>query len=347
MVGIGAFVAATAIQSNRATEILAKSLTILSKAETVVGVFTQQSNLGVGRGEFHLKKDKKLAIFGSLNSEICDGVFRTSINRQNGTCTVKDVRVFDLPYVPGFEGFTFHGGRSLFYKFSRESSDNKFDSDAKNVRMTTLDRKQVVGYSIAGNSVYLDPTSALPIAVEFVGENRQRVMMRFEHVKLDVPLQNDMFSMRPSDAIEVKKVLERGMLRVGDKMPNSNSEGMSMLTKAMDGKRNSVVLFFSDNNEANSEMMKKMYQISRRKPKDVAVIGVSRTKNWRKMFTGRLNFTVIEDADLPSDSIATSFGITRYPTLYVIDAHGEATYVQIGSNDSDLDSVLKGLGFNP
>jgi hypothetical protein len=347
MVGIGAFIAATAIQSNQASEVLAKSLTILSRAETVVGVFTQKSDRGIGRGEFHLKKDKKLAVFGSVNSEICDGVFRTSINRKDGTCTVKDVRVFDLPYIPGFEGFTFHGGRSLFFKFSRESSDNKFDSDAKNVRMTTLERKSVVAYTIGGNNVYLDPASALPVAVDFVGENRSRILMKFEHVKLDVPLQNEMFALRPADAIEVKKVLEPGMLRVGDKMPYSNSEGMSMLTKAMDGKRNSVVLFFSDNNEANGDMLKKMYQIARKTPKDVAVIGVARTREWRKMYKGRLNFTVIEDAELPSDSIATKFGITRYPTLYVIDKNQEATYVQIGSNDNDLDSVLKGLGFNP
>ena len=89
-----------------------------------------------------------------------------------------------------------------------------------------------------------------------------------------------------------------------------------------------------------------MHEIAKKGPKDIAIIGVARTKNWRKMFKVSLNFTVIEDAELSKDSISEMFGIVRYPTLYVIDHQSEATYVQIGSNDGELNPILRGLGFS-
>ena len=348
MVTIGLFIAASAIQRNQAGDVLAKSLLTLDRAKTVVGVFTQTSagEHGIARGEFHLKKDANLAVFSKLNSEICDGVMRTSIDRVRGTYTVRDVRVFELPYLPGFEGFTLNNGKSLVEKFKNEAITARTAAQPQNVRMTRMDGKDVVAYTVGGSNIFLDTVTAMPIGAEFRGENGKRVSMKFSNVKTDVNVPDNTFSFHGNEREQEVKVFQRGMMNVGNRLPVANTEGMAMLDKAMKGKRNSVILFFDDKNAPCGEMLQKMYQISKHCPKDVAVIGVARTKNWRKMFTGRLNFTVIEDAEFTKDSIVGAFGVTNYPTLYVIDHQSEATYVQIGSNDGELNPILRGLGFS-
>ena len=348
MVTIGLFIAANAIQRSQASDVLAKSLLVLDRAKTVVGVFTQTTpgEAGTAKGEFHLKKDANLAVFSKLNSEICDGILRTSIDRVRGTYTVRDVRVFELPYMPGFEGFTLNNGKSLVEKFKAEAVTARSNAQPQNVRMSSMNGREVVAYSVGGTNVFLDPDSAMPVGAEYRGENGKRVTMKFSNIKTDVTVPDDTFAFHANDNAKEVQVFERGMMNVGNRLPVANTEGMAMLDKAMKGKRNSVVLFFDDKNAPCGEMLQKMYNISKHCPKDVAVIGVARTKNWRKMFKGKLNFTVIEDAEFAKDSVAASFGITKYPTLYVIDNQSEATYVQIGSNDSELNPILRGLGFS-
>jgi outer membrane lipoprotein-sorting protein len=347
MVTIGIFVAATAMQRDQASAVLAKSLVMLDKASSVVGVFTQKTlgQSGLARGEFRLKKDAKLSVSSRLNSEICDGIMRTSIDRVKGTYTVKDVRVFELPYMPGFEGFTMANGKSLVDKFKMEATQVRANQ-AENARMERLDGKSVVAYTVGGSNVFLDPESAMPVGADFVGENNKRISMRFENVKTNVMLTDNMFAFSGQERMMEQQVIERGMLRVGQRYPISNIESMTVLSKAMAGKRSSIILFFDDKNAPCGEMLQKMHEIAKKGPKDIAIIGVARTKNWRKMFKGSLNFTVIEDAELSKDSISAMFGIVRYPTLYVIDHQSEATYVQIGSNDGELNPILRGLGFS-
>ena len=348
MVTIGLFIAANAIQRDQASDVLAKSLMMLDRAKSVVGTFTQSNpgRPGMARGEFHLKKDANLAVFSKRNSEICDGVFRTSIDRDKGTYTVRDVRVFELPYLPGFEGFTLNNGKTLVDKFKMETANSSRSVEPRNVHMMMMEGKSVVSYMVGGSTVFVDEATLMPVAAEFMGENKKQTIMKFSHVKTDVAISDDMFNFHPNDNLTEMKVVERGMLKVGQRMPISNIESMKLLEGAMAGKQNAVVLFFDDKNAPSGEMLQKLHEISKHCPKDVAVVGVARTKDWRKMFRGRLNFTVIEDADLAKDSVSALFGISKYPTLYVIDHQSEATYVQIGSNDGELNPILRGLGFS-
>jgi outer membrane lipoprotein-sorting protein len=345
---IGIFIAAAATQQNDANEVLARSLALLDKSTSVVGTLTQNvvGTIGTAIAEFHLKKGAKLAIFSKLNSEISDGIVRTSVDRQKGTYTVRDVRVFELPYLPGFEGFTMSNGKSLVEKFKTEAEKNNGARQPSNVRMVRLDGKPAATYMIGGSNVYLDPISAMPTRADFVNENGLRVTMRFDHVKTDVQVPDNTFTFSGAgNEVEVG-LNERGMLKVGDPVPRSNSVAISMLNNTMLGKRNTVILFFDDKNAANGEMLQRLHKVAGRTPKDVAVIAVARTKNWRRMFSGRLNFTVIEDAEFANDSATAAFGVTKYPTLYVIDHQAEASYVQIGSNDAELNPILRGLGFS-
>lgn len=345
MITIGLFVAVTATQRESASDVLAKSLRMLDRATSVVGVFTQKNpgKPGTAVGEFHLKKDAMLAVFSKKTSEICDGTFRTTIDRIKGTYTVKDVRVFELPYIPGFEGFTQLNGKSLVSKFRTETERNR---EPENVRMDNMDGKPVVAYTIGGSNVFLDPSTGMPVGADFVGENRLRTNMRFQNVKLNVSVPDEAFKFRGQEDMLEQSVVEKGMIRLGQRMPISNIESMNMLNREMAGKRSTIVLFFDDKSAPSGEMLRKMYDISKRKPKDIAVVGVSRTKDWRKMLKGKLNFTVIQDAEMSRDSISSQFGIVRYPTLYIIDENKEATYVQIGMNDGELNPTLRGLGFS-
>jgi outer membrane lipoprotein-sorting protein len=348
MVTIGLMIASSAIQQNNPGAIVERSLRMLDRATSVVGGFTQKTErrVGLSHGEFHLARDARLAVFGKLNSEICDGTFRTTIDKVKGTYTVKDVRVFDLPYIPGFEGFTSVNGKSLVEKFNFESQRDRQGGQPRDIKMTMMDGRSVVGYTVGGSNVFLDPISALPVGADFVNEAKQRVSMRFQNVKTDVRVDDNTFNFKGNEDMMVKSVVEQGNLRVGQRMPVSNIESMAMLDKAMAGKRNTVILFFDDRNAPCGEMLKKMFEISKHTPKDVAVIAVARKGNWRSMFTGSLNFRVIEDAELSKDSVTALFGVTKYPTLYVIDHQSEATYVQIGRNDAELNPVLRGLGFS-
>ena len=348
MVTIGIFIATSAMQQNQASDVLARSLMMLDKSTSVVGTFTQRvvGQTGIATGEFHLKKGAKLAIFGKLNSEISDGIIRTSIDRKKGTYTVRDTRVFELPYMPGFEGFTMINGRSLVEKFKFEAEKNNGSPQPSNVRMGTMDGRSAVTYSVGGSNVYLNPNSGMPIGADFSNEGGQRVVMRFEHVKIDTDVPENTFSFQSTGSEVEVAATEQGMLKVGEHIPNANTVAISMLNKTMSGKKNTVILFFDDKNAANGEMLQKLHKIASHTPKDVAVVGIARTAKWRNMFTGRLNFTVIEDAPFTDDSATAAYHVTKYPTLYVIDQQGEATYVQIGSNDAELNPILRGLGFS-
>ena len=279
-------------------------------------------------------------------SELCNGIVRTSVNNKNATYTIRDVRVYEVPYVPGFEATTNVNGKPLVEKFRGEANTANSQPEPHDVRMTKMDGKSVVGYTIAGTNVYLDPTSAMPVGADFMGENNLQVAMRFGSIKLNVPISDDLFSYKPAAGAVEDRGTDRGMLKVGDHFPTSNLVSISLLEKAMAKKKNTVILFFDDKNAPCGEMLQKMFEISKHKPKDTLVIGVARTTKWRSMFKGRLNFTVIEDSTLANDSITAKFGVTRYPTLYVLDDQHTATYVQIGSNDAQLIPVLSGLGFS-
>ena len=351
MVGIGALIAASAIQTNQANEVLSRSLEILGKADTVVGSFTQTIGRGIGKGDFHLKKDKKLAVYSDSVTELCDGAYRTTIDRKTGTYTVKDIRVFDLVYMPGFEAFTKNQKNAreketLVEKFANDAKNAKRDPEPKEVRMAVVDGKRVVSYLLGGSRVYLDPQTALPLGADFFGENQQTVRMRFSNVRLNVPLDDNMFSLDRNQTLKEEQVVDSGMLQVGDQVPTANGiPAMELFDKFTKGKKHSVVIFFDDSNASVSDMLLK-FQNMKRIPKDVGIVGVTRLgeKGWRPLFPGRPKFALIEDAGLPSQSIVSRFGITRYPTVYIMDENRRIEYVQIGSDTSDLDSFLKGIG---
>ena len=345
MVTIGICIAITAITKDQASDVYARSVEMLSSAKTVVGTFTQRTpgTKGVATGDFNLKKNSMFAIHTKLSSELCDGVTRTSIDHKKKTFSIRDVRVYELPYVPGFEGFVINNGKPLVEKFKADAGS---EPQPQNLRMARLDGRPAVSYSVGGSNIYLDPNSALPVGADFTGENNQRVTMRFSNIRMNSELNDDMFRIADSRDYNEVRIIDRGMLKAGERLPVSNSVAISMLEKTMAGKKNSVILFFDDKNAPCGEMLQKMFEISKHMPKDVAVIGVARTKNWRKMFTGRLNFTVVEDADLANESISAQFGITRYPTLYILNSNREATYVQIGKNDAELNPLLRDLGFS-
>ena len=389
MVTIGIFIATAALQGDAAKTVFDRSQELMDRSSSVGGSFVQTTPgmKGQAHGSFELKKfvmhdsdrdmapndDRvytKLAVYGRLNAELFDGVYRTSIDKDKKSYTVRDVRVFEYPYVPGFEGFAriiapirdgvihpmdrknvLHS-MTLMEKFDRDIKRNMGGTvpmQPRNVRMDRFDDKPAVSYTVGGSKVYLDPRSALPVASEFVGENRKNVVMRFTKVERNMPVNDDVFELKSQQYTEnfvEHSIVEQGMLRVGQRMPISNIESMSLLENEMKGKQSTVVLFFDDKNAPCGEMLKKMFDISKHCPRDVRVVAVARTANWRKMFTGHLNFTVIEDAPLARDSVTSLFGVTRYPTLYVLNGNGEATYVQVGSNDSELNPILRGLGFS-
>lgn len=345
-------IAASAIQTNQATEVLNRSLEILGKAQTVVGSFTQTIGRGIGKGDFHLKKDKKLAVYSDAVTELCDGAYRTTIDRKSGTYTVRDIRVFDLVYMPGFEAFTVNRKNSneketLVEKFANEAKNNQREPEPKEVRMATVDGKRVVSYLLGGSRIYLDPKTALPVGADFFGENQQSVRMRFSNVRLDVPLDDSVFSLKENHDLKEEAIADPGMLRVGDHVPSATGvESMDLLDKFTNGKKHSILVFFNNGNASVTDMILK-FQNMKRVPKDIAIVGITflGEKDWRPLFPGRRpKFALIEDARLPSQSIVSRFGITKYPTVYILDENKRVEYVQIGSDMSDLDSFLKGIG---
>jgi len=349
MVGIGALVAATAIQTNRANDVVTRSLDILGKATTVVGSFTQRMGKGVGQGDFHLKKGKKVAVYSDSLTDLQDEFFRTTINTKEGTYRVQDVRVYNLLYLPGFEAFTKQNDKTLFTKFNEDAKNNNGAPEPRDIRMNRINGAEVVSYVIAGSTVYLDPNTALPVGADFGGENGQAVQMRFQNVRLDVTLEDSMFSYTPDGTAKKEPSVEQGMLAVGSSISSSFiNEAMSMLGKFMAGKKSSIIVFFDDKNAADTDALAKFDKLSRQVPKDVGIIAVARTKDWQRIVKGKLKFPLIVDAELPRDSIAARFGIAYYPSIYVVNDQKVVTYAQIGSATTDLDVVLKGLGIkNP
>lgn len=377
MVGIGALIALGAIQNNRANDILARSQEILGKATTVVGTFTQQIGKGVGKADFHLKKGRKVAVFSDSVTDLQNEFFRTTVNPKDGTYRVQDVRVYNMLYVPGFEAFTkiqdpriedkpkedpSKSGKgsepktdepkeiSLFEKFGLDAKNSNGDAEPRDVRMSRMDGKAVASYILGGSTVYLDAATALPVGADFTGENGQTVRMRFSDVRLDVNLEDSMFTYMPDGEVKEQKKIETGMLKVGDRIPSAfDNEALKMLDKYMAGKKNSVIVFFDDKNAADGDVLAKFDAIAKRRiPNDVAVIGVALTANWQKLFKGKPKFPLIIDAPLPSDAMATKFGVVYRPTIYVVDENRTVKYVQIGSDTRDLDPVLKSIGIkNP
>ena len=350
MVGISALIAGAAIQTNRAADILARSQDILGKAETVVGKFSQRMPRGIGKGDFVLKKDRKLAVHSDRIDEMCDGNTRITFDHKTGKYTSRDVRVFDLVYMPGFEGFTHterpappdHATWSLIDKFAQDASNEKRAMEPKDVKMGRMDGKEVASYVVGGTTVYLDPRTALPVGADFVGENSLSVRMRFSNVRLNDRVDDSMFTNR--SGVE-ERVIEQGMLREGDRVPNSQSEAMRMIDRYTSNKKSSVIVFFDDQNAADSDILKFMNDMTKRAPKDVAVVAVAMTNSWQKMFKGKTKYPVVVDSGLSGDSARAQYRVTKYPTVFVVDQDRVIRYVQIGTASEGLSDSLSGIGF--
>ncbi|MBS1728267.1 MAG: hypothetical protein JST51_16225 [Armatimonadetes bacterium] len=342
-------IAGAAIQASRAQDILARSKDILGKATTVVGSFTQQIDQGTGKGDFQLKKDRKMALTFGSTQELCDGRVRTTVDLDDGTYTVRDVRVFNLLYLPGFEAFTVNEGQTLLDKFTKDAIAKKLPAEPANIGMTTFDGKEAATYTVSGNQVFLDAKTALPLGVDFVGDNSLKVRMRFQDVKLDTLVDDSTFSYKPAENDAKKLITEPGMARAGDTVPEgAGVESMDLLRKFMEPNKLSIIIFFDDKNGADSDLLNKFDKIAGKTPRGVGIIGVSRIRDWQKMFRGKPKFPLVIDAQLPSDSIVSRFGVTRYPTLYVLDDKRVVRYVQIGAGTGDLDPFLKSIGIaNP
>lgn len=349
MVGIGAAIALCAIQSNRAADVLAKSQTILGGATTVVGSFTQRVPGGVGKADFNLKKDRKLAILSDSVDELCDGKFQMSFDKKSGTYTVKDVRVYDLVYLPGFEAFTKtekpngtnHETWSLMEKFANGKTSNSNGSELKDLKVTRLDGKEVVSYVLAGTQVYLDPATALPVGADFMN-GTQKVEMRFSNVRLNENLDDSIFTRKVGTEF---KAIEQGTLTIGSRVPSADREAMKMIDGYMKGKKHTVIAFFSEKSAADSDTLTVLDRMVRKAPKNVAILAVAQTANWRKVFKGLPPYPVVIDAPLPSQSAANQFGVTKYPTIFIIDENRTVEHVQIGTNEEQLMPALAKIGF--
>ena len=346
MVGIGTFVAATAIQASRANDVLARSIDILRNASTVTGSFTQRFAKGTGHGDFRLKKDKMVAVTSDFMDDFSDGKQRATVYHQDNSYRVQDMRVFDLVYIPGFEAFMFHNEKSLLMKFTDEAAKNNGDPEPREVHMMRLEGKQVVSYIVGGSQVYLDPESALPIGADFKGEDGRAVKMRFTGIQLNTEIDNKEFHFHPTARVKELPATEKGMLAVGDRVPSGfNSRPMNELGKIMEGKKTTIVLFFDDRNVADSEVLSKFTDIAKQGlPEGVGIVGVARTKGWERLFNGRPKFPVITDSELNSEKIAGEFGISKYPTIYILDEGKTVKFAQIGSGNADLDPVLRYIG---
>lgn len=328
MLTIGAFLSTFALQGSTATDVVNRSFDLLAKADTIVGVYTDTSVLGIATADFHLKKGSKLALIGKSLSEYSNGVDRATVDHKKKTYTVRDVRMYGIPYMVGLEGFTMNGKEPIAKPAT--VTDQKFD---------TFDGKQVASYRVRGATVYVDPSSLLPVgAVD--GDGRQRHTYRFKNLKVNAPVSDSTFDFSGNGYTKLE-VREEGMAVKGSTVNLEDTE----IGKLATGKRAVVVLFFSDQSSLSSDALSKFVAMSKRTPKDVQLVAVPQSEGWQKKFKGKLGFPHFENG-FGSSSYSARFGVTKYPSVFVLDSDGKVLHSQVGARPDQLDPVLIGLGIS-
>ncbi|HLO99986.1 MAG TPA: hypothetical protein VK171_15430, partial [Fimbriimonas sp.] len=173
MLSVGALITTFALQGATAADIVGRSVDLLGRANSVVGVYTDSSKLGIATADFHLKKGTKLALIGTSVSELCNGNDRYTVDKKKKTYTLKDTRIFGIPYIVGMEAFTMNGKDTIAKTMSLED-----------VQMSQFDGKSVASYRVNGSTVFVDAQTALPVGASY-GEGNNKHTYRFKNLRID------------------------------------------------------------------------------------------------------------------------------------------------------------------
>jgi outer membrane lipoprotein-sorting protein len=336
MVSISISVAYAAMIANpqveQAGDIVRRCNVSLTSAQTVVGnylVAADGDQKFFGRVNFSLKKGSNLVLDSLRTTEIFRDNFQFVIDKRTKTYQVRDPRVFGVPYLIGFESFIDDDRISL-----------KDYIKADQTSLVTFDGKLAAKVVNKYQTVYIDAVTALPAGYEYsVGGTKY--LVRYRDVQLNKELKADTFSFTPSAGMKEVAVDSPAMLAINSLVPFKDSVASHKSLKTMiEGKKATVVAFIGNEGAPSSELVNRMRELAKTAPKELGMVVVSDKKDLRRIVQGRLGLNHIVETEISGNRLASVFGVSNRPSLYVLDSSGKVVHRQIGGSENLLREAL-------
>jgi hypothetical protein len=253
------------------------------------------------------------------------------IDKRNKTYQLRDPRIFGVPYLLGFESFVDDKQTKLSSVLKPEGST-----------LVTFDGKLAAKVPTGDQVIYIDAKTALPVGCEYkVGATKY--LLRYRDVQLNKDLRTDAFSFNPSSGMKEIPVDTLSMIKIGERAPSiDGSAAQKALGNYVSDKKVTVVAFVQSNSSASSAFVQKMRDLSKSSPKELGMVVVSNTRDTGKLVKGKLGLPLIVEGGV-KDLLTSAYGVTNYPTIYILDSEGVVRHRQIGGSESLIREALSSL----
>jgi outer membrane lipoprotein-sorting protein len=338
MVGINLAIAASLygakLQGNEAADIVKRCSAILGSAKTIQGSYylsAEGDRRFFGRVKFHLKKDNMIKLSTTSTDDIFDGKNRYVIDRRAKTFDQRDIRIFGVPYVMGFEAF-------------QVSKDVSFGAplSADNAEMVKFDGRDAVKVSDPIRTLYIEKSTQLPLGFQY-SDGAVKYTARFFEIKVDQEIPDSAFEVSSTEGLTEVPVVSAGMIKSGTAAPVVDSPAQKVITE-MIGSKEAVVLAFLNRTDPSRELIQNLSAMAGAKKSELGIMAIGNNRDVNRLYRGKLPFPMMIEQDLSSERLALSYGVTEYPAIIVLDKDGIVQHRQVGGSIALVKKALADLG---
>lgn len=325
-------------------DLLVNSNRMLAEAKTVSGVFYIAGDTGpLEKVEFKLAKPNKLALTGPQKSDFFDGVSHYIVYPDKKQFEQRDYRVSGLPYLIGFEAFLAQADGKPWPNLPQYGNPKLIDLEGSPAIQTSYtDGSESV-------TVYIDAATKIPRGWNWASGTR-RSAVRFKNVELNKPQAADTYTYNPSsDFTQIASTDTRSTLAIGTQAPDFADVKGKRFYELMKGNKATVLAFINPKYVTSADILTEYKSMSDAYASKgvgfvLASVGVSDNdlKRVLKTYTPGSKIPVL-NTGLTRDKGAALYGVTAYPSVFLIDQQGKIAHRQIGFERKPLEHSLEDL----
>ena len=327
-----------------AEQVVRDSSQLLSSAKTISGVFYVASDSSAAeKVEFNLAKPNKLSLVSVKKEDYFDGVNHSIVYPDKHQFETRDFRLTGLPYLIGFEAFVTQADGKPWPNLPQYG----------NAVVAQLDGTDVVksGYSDGTESVtvYIDAQSKLPRGWDWMSGGHKSII-RIKSIEIDKALPLDAFSYRASSGFEqIPSTDTRALLAVGATVPDFRDTNGKRFFEVTKGNKATILAFFNPKYVPSTDILKPLEAVAKSYgSKNVGVVlasvGMKNSDIDRALkLHGGLKLPTF-NLGMSREPTAAAYGVTVFPSVYLLDAEGKVVLRQIGFDRVVFERALAGLG---
>jgi len=326
-------------------DLLTVSNRMLAEAKSVTGVFYIAGETGpLEKIEFRLAKPNKLSLLGARKGDFFDGVNHYIVYPDKKQYERRDFRVSGLPYLIGFEAFVAQADGKPWPNLPQYGNAKLMDLEGSPAIQTSYTD------GIETVTVYIDAATKTPRGWNWTNGTR-RSAVRFKNVELDKPQPPDTYTYKPSaDFTQIASTDTRTTLAIGAQAPDFTDTRGRHFYDFLKTEKATVLAFINPNYITSAEILSIYNSMSDAYSAKgvgfvIASVGASDKdlKRVLKTYAPGLKVPVLNTG--PSrEKGAALYGVTAYPSIFLIDKQGKIAHRQIGFEQKPLEQSLADLG---